>query len=179
MPLLEEVETVVRDLEQERQVRAYIDELKALYHDVFVVQVYDNEFIYRLPSLLEVQDLEQRFPDTLIFQEELCRLCVLDPVIEDWTDDIPAGYVDSLATHIMEASGAWWDKSRIIKEMEEASNRLASLNELIPLTIKKAFPEYPLIDIRQWSFPRQLEYFGYAKWLINIDQPEFSLEIKD
>lgn len=166
---------LLAELELTKESWNFINEAKKKYHDVYYVQIYDNYFIYRLPSLLEFQELERQIPDVFELQEEVCRRYVLDPVIEDWSEDIPAGYVETLAKEIINYTGAWWDKETVANKLEEANQDISSLATLLPLTIKKAFPEYTFDEIRGWSFPRQLEFYQYAKWMINLDNDGFEI----
>lgn len=155
-----------------------INKFKEEFYDVYYVQIYDQEFIYRLPSLEEFKKLETQYPNMLELQEAICRTYVLDPIIEDWDEDIPAGYVESLAKSIINDSGAWWDTDEVVSRLNNANQPLDSLLKIIPLTIKKAFPEYSFDELQKWNFPRQLEYYQYAKWIININTPEFEIELK-
>ncbi|MGM0165020.1 hypothetical protein [Enterococcus sp. DIV1059_2] len=154
-----------------------IDEFKKRYYDVYFIQIYDQDFIYRIPSIEDFKKLETRFPDIYDLQEAVCREYVLDPVIEDWSENIPAGYVESLAKAIINDAGVWWDGETIKQKLENASTEISSLQILLPLTIKKAFPEYSFEELRSWSLSRQFEYYQYAKWLINVDNPTFTLEL--
>ena len=79
-------------------------EWKEAYGYVYYTEISGNEFVYRLLSYLEYIDIKNKAEDTLEMDEMICRLCVLDPEIEDWEEGIYAGYTATIGQLVREES---------------------------------------------------------------------------
>lgn len=145
-------------------------EWKEAYGYVYYTEISGNEFVYRLLSYLEYIDIKNKAEDTLEMDEMICRLCVLDPEIEDWEEGIYAGYTATIGQLVREESlitpkedGSSDVKVIISEKSEELSTNLLLQ---IPLVIKRCFTEYTLDEIERMSLPRQLELYTKAAWML-------------
>lgn len=143
---------------------------KDIYGDIYLANIDDNEFVYRLIGYQEYLSLENRGLDTLALDEAICRLCILDPVIEDWEEEIYGGYSSSLGQLIREESliTPREDGSSDLKALiQQESHRVETTFLLqIPLIIKRSFPEYEIEAIQEMDLPQQIDLYTKSIWML-------------
>ncbi|MGX5439870.1 tail chaperonin [Bacillus thuringiensis] len=132
---------------------------------IFMQEINDVIFFFRALSKEELKIAQEVYNDDFERTEYICKTCVIEPLIEDYSLDIFAGVPEILCLSILEESGytkaqkvkimiARWEK-----HMEEVENQL-------PLVIKEAFQDIPLSEIESWTMAKTAEYYVKAKWLL-------------
>lgn len=128
-------------------------------------EISDVLFFFRALSKEELKIAQEVYNDDYERTEYICKTCVIEPIIEDYSLDIFAGVPEVLCRSILEESGytkaqkvkimiARWEK-----HMEDSENQL-------PLVIKEAFQDIPLSEIESWPMAKTAEYYVKAKWLL-------------
>lgn len=147
-----------------------LKEWKDTYGDIFLANIDDNEFVYRLIGYQEYLALENRGLDTMALDEAICKLCILDPVIEDWEEDIYGGYSSSLGQLIREDSliTPREDGSSDLKAIIQQESHRVSTTFLMqmPLIIKRSFPEYTIESIQEMDLPQQIDLYTKSLWML-------------
>lgn len=119
----------------------------------------------------EYTELESRYSDLVEIDEQICQMCVLDPIIEDWEDYIYAGYCSTLGQAIREESliTPKEDGSTDLKRMiAEGSEKVSSqFLHQIPLVIKHCFQEYTIDAIEKMSLRKQIDLYVKALWMLD------------
>lgn len=161
-----------------------LEEWRELYGEIFLTEINDNEFVYRLLGYKEYIALEARGLDTVALDEQVCRLCILDPIIDDWEEEIYGGYSSSLGQLIREESmiSPKEDGSSNLKDIiHQESNKVATTFLIqIPLIIKRSFPEYTIEQIEEMNLPQQINLYTKSLWMLenfenikmDFDEPE-------
>lgn len=148
-----------------------IDQWKEQYGEVYLSEIHDNTFIYRLISLTEFNEIKEITETTQEFEEILCNRAVLDPIV-NWTSDIYAGYTSSIAVEILQQSLLQpinGEPVDIIGRVEQDYAQLeVNFNEHMLLTIKNKFPEYSLREIELMPYPRLIKLFNKARWMLSV-----------
>lgn len=142
------------------------------YGYIQFVVMEDIEFYFRLITRDEYRLLKQVETNDFKVDEMIVKLCVLDPTIEDWTEDIYAGFSSTLARLILEESliipkgkqAAGYIEEVVTKEYNKVMNNF----ELqMPAIIAKAFPAYRLEEIESWSLTKQVKRYAQAIYILN------------
>lgn len=153
-------------MEAEELLRQWKEE----YGYVYLTEINGNEFVYRLLGYQEYLSLENQAIDTIAMDEEICRMCILDPIISDWKEEVYAGYSSSLGQLIREES--------LITPKEDGSSNLKTIIAeesyavatkflmQIPLIIKHSFPEYSIEEIEQLNLKKQVELYAKSLWML-------------
>lgn len=145
-----------------RQVEEWHDEYGAIY----TVDVKDHIFIFRGVTYAEVKKANKLYEEEREREEYICRLCVLEPVIDDYNLEIFAGIPSILANHILVESGYSDDASKINRLMFEYEKEMENVMNQIPCVIKEAFQDLSLEEIQNWPMEKTIEYYVKAKWLL-------------
>lgn len=145
-------------------------EWRTRYGYIYVAELEDNLFVYRLLAYDEYEHLRQQAQDPLELDEWVCRTCVLDPQILDWDDGIYAGYTTSLSRTILEQSlligsdDPELQLEQMIAQREFELDR--SLVGQFPLIINHCFPEYTLERLSRTPVPELIDLYVKAKWVL-------------
>lgn len=143
---------------------------KKEYGEVFASQLEDFEFYFRLLTYKEYILLNEQAHDAIDLDESICRLCVLSPIVDDWSDEIFAGYTSTLGRLIREESliSSREDGSGNIKEL--ISNGLEEIDNQfllqMPAIICHAFPHYSIQEVEELSLRQQVDLYIKAAWTI-------------
>lgn len=135
------------------------------YGHIFVAEVNEVMFFFRSLTKKELDIAKEVYTDDYERTEYICKTCVIEPLIDDYSLEIFAGVPEVLCGLILKESGftdaqtvkimiAKWEKN-----MEEVENQL-------PLVIKEAFQDIPLKEIESWPMFKMAEYYVKAKWLL-------------
>ena len=138
-------------------------EWKKEYGEVYGATLGEYEFYFKLISYAEYQTIQNSTVDELQADEAICRLCVLSPKIEDWSEAIFAGYTDTIARLVKEESllvakndGVDDVKKRIADGLEHMNN---SFMAQLPVIIAKAFPQYLIEDLEKMTLSKQVDLY--------------------
>lgn len=156
-----EFETYEEEVYFKEQLRVCHEE----HGHIYMQEISDVLFFFRALSKEELKIAQEVYNDDYERTEYICKTCVIEPIIEDYSLDIFAGVPEVLCRSILEESGytkaqkvkimiARWEK-----HMEDSENQL-------PLVIKEAFQDIPLSEIESWPMAKTAEYYVKAKWLL-------------
>lgn len=155
--------------EEEIDVDEIIKEWKKQYGYIYICELNDVNFIYRLLSNQEHNDIKNKTETNEEYEEMICQRCVLDPLV-DWDDEIYAGFSSSLAIDILEKSFLLSpvDKPLVISDIidEKYAEVEQSLEMQMPIIINFAFKEYSLKEIEEMPLPQQIDLLAKAKWAL-------------
>lgn len=137
----------------------------AEYGSIFLTELNEVMFFFRALTKKELEIAQNTIHDDYERAEFICKTCVIEPTIDDYSLDIFAGIPEILCRVILDESGytnaqkvkimiAKWEK-----KMEETENQL-------PLVIKEAFHDLSLEEIESWPMEKITEYYVKAKWLL-------------
>ena len=162
------MEVIRRDFtDEERQMfREQLEKWKEKYGPIYVTEIRDQVFIWRLLTRKEHKLALELYEDDLERNEFVCRRCVLEPEIEDYSSDIYAGIPDLLAHEILTQSG-FMDANHLKQMMREYDQEMEIFENQIPCVIKEAFPDIPMEEIESWPWPKTLWYFSRAKFVLS------------
>lgn len=130
----------------------------------------------------EYKTMQNLYEDPLIMDEKIAELCVLDPIVEDWSEDIYAGFANTIARLILEESmiisrpgeTGSYVQNRINEEYIKVQN---NFEKQMPAIIARAFPAYKVGEIESWPVKRQIELYAQATWVLNeIEVNSYGIE---
>lgn len=140
--------------------------------DIHFVVMGDIEFYFRLITRKEYQLLKRMEGNDFKVDEMVAEVCVIEPIVEDWTDEIYAGFVSTLSRVILEESliipkgnqSEGYIESVVSSEYDNVMNNF----ELqMPAIIAKAFPAYTLETIDSWPLSKQIKRYAQAIYVLN------------
>lgn len=145
---------------------------KHQYGDISVAKLNGIDFYFRMITRNEYKTLQTLFDDPLVIDEKVAQLCVLDPVVDDWGQDIYAGFANTIARLVLEESliiskpgeTGSYVQNRINEEYRKVQN---NFEKQMPAIIARAFPAYKIGEIEGWSVKRQIEVYAQATWVLN------------
>lgn len=136
-----------------------------MYGNIYMTEINEVYFMFRALTKREMKIAKEVYNDDYERTEYICKACIIEPQISDYSLDIFAGVPEILCSAILEESG-YTDANKVKhmiarweKEMEDVENQL-------PLVIKEAFQDIPLEEIESWPMLKLTEYYVKAKWLL-------------
>lgn len=147
-------------LEADRQLEAW----RLEYRAVFMTEIEGVQIIWRGLSRGEFRKIVATYDDEFERAEHVTRLCVLDPQIEDWSNEIYAGVPEILAQNILRESGFSEDDTKIERLIAEYDAEMQSFDNQVSCIIKEAFSDISLEEIENWPLEKTMWYFSRAKW---------------
>ncbi|HLO11242.1 MAG TPA: hypothetical protein VK190_03175 [Pseudoneobacillus sp.] len=151
----------------EREDIRLLDEYKDKYEYVYLIEINEEEFIFREVTRKEFKKLGQYFPDPYDREEELCKMCVIEP--EEYNfHDCNAGIPFTLAEKILYESGFSNNGSKINMMLSQYRNEAQSFEGRVDALITEAFPLIRIEEIETWSTEKILKYYALAEYkLVN------------
>lgn len=143
-------------------------EVKKEYFDVYQVDVEGVLFTFRGLGYGEYKDIVENTDDDMTREEIVCKRCVLDPVVADWSNMMHAMLPHILAHEIMKSSGLLPQSAQEMKDYRTEQELIMgnTIEEQLPCIIKAAFPELQFEEIRSWSLKKMCWYEARAKWIL-------------
>ena len=134
------------------------------------------DFYFRLIKRNEYETLRKLYSDSLEIDEKIAQLCVLDPTVDDWQEDIYAGFANTLARVILEESTEVRRPNSPSNYVQHVVNMeynkvASSFDKQMPAIILRAFPAYRLEEIENLPMRRQVEIYAQALWVLNEIEP--------
>lgn len=181
MELNEYSDEQLKQLEAEKlQNFEIISQLKEEYEDVYSIMIHDNEFIYRLISPKTYIEFHNITEDISLVKEMVCKECVISPIVEDWNNDIYAGFVETVADAIIDESLVEIDDiNRLNMVYRVEKNKIDNiLSFQLPLIINRAFNYKSIEEIEKWSIRKQMLWLARASWILENyeDKVEITIE---
>ena len=168
-----------------------LESWKSEYGNIFLTEINEHSFIFRLLTYAEHEAIVAVAEDQLDVDEMICELCVLDPVVEDWSDQTFAGYIDTLGRLIREESlltpreldteeGQESEANDLISIINQKSNQLANTFMMqLPVIIVHTFSQYTFEDIESMSLLEQIDLYTKANWALkNLEGVELAFDEK-
>lgn len=152
--------------EDEVAFKRQVEEWDKEYGTIYTVDIKDHIFVFRGVTYAEMKRATKLYEDEKEREEYICRMCVLEPVIDDYSLEIFAGVPSILANHILVESGYSDDASKINMLMHEKEQEMENVMNQIPCVIKEAFQDLSLEEIENWPMEKTIEYYVRAKWLL-------------
>ena len=158
---------------------------KEEYGNIYLTEINDHQFIFKLLSYQEYNEIIEQAEDSYEMDEMICEAAVLDPEVTDWREGIFAGYVSTVSRLIREESliiprqqedGS--ESSQVIELIEEKGQQIANSFMLqLPIIIVHTFPQYTFKDIEEMSLTEQVELYAKANWaLANLEGVELAFD---
>lgn len=147
---------------------AQLMEWKQQYFDVYQAELYDIVFTYRALSFSEFEQIKETIPENEEREEAVCRLAILDPQIEDWSEEIYGVVPQLLARQILESSCLTQESANEVRlyRAQQKAKVNGTIEEQVACLIKEAFPEFSLEEILNWSIKKMCWYEARARWIM-------------
>lgn len=157
-----------------------IFELKEEYGKVFLTTINDTEFIFTPISPAKYQLILDTYDERLEIEEEVCKLCTLSPILDDWHSEVTGGYISTLAEEILKKS---WiidiDVKDIKRKFEKDKYDIETdLRKQMPLIIYAAFGYLRLEEIENWDLEKQVEWLSKANYILTTYKGMEDIEIE-
>ncbi|MGL4820708.1 MAG: tail chaperonin [Bacilli bacterium] len=162
---VEELPFEFNDAEAEQAFKEYLVEWTKEYGSIYFKEINEVYFIYRNLKQDELKMAREALKDDYDRAEFICKQCVLEPIIEDYSIDIYAGVPESLCGAILETSG-FANESVVKQHLDYWEAELTKVENQLPLVIKEVFTDIPLEEIESWNMEKLAEYYVKAKWLL-------------
>lgn len=145
--------------------RAIRDEWVRKYREVYVTEYDEVAFVWRPLSRAEFRNIAKTIEVPEEQFDEICRLCLLDPVIEDF-DELPAGIPEALSKEILYKSGYGEDNPLMKKYEFDFDQEMQMFEHQVSCVVKFAFPDLSLEEIESWGLEKTMWYYSRAKWML-------------
>lgn len=150
----------------EEEMKFQMEEWKDKHQAVFASEINDIWFVWRGLSRAEFKKAMEYYDDDHDRAEYVCRLCVLDPVGFDFTDDEYAGIPEILVQNILRESGFSEGTTKLSELMGKYEQEMQSFENQISCVISECFPHLDIEEIENWSMEKTIWYFSRAKWML-------------
>ncbi|UOE58083.1 tail chaperonin [Cytobacillus oceanisediminis] len=135
------------------------------YGSIFMTEINEVAFFFRALTRKEMEIAKEVYKDDYERTEYICKVCVIEPQIDDYSLDIFAGVPEVLCRAILEESG-YTDAQKIKIMIARWEKQMEDVENQLPLVIKEAFHDIPLEEIEAWPMEKITEYYVKAKWLL-------------
>lgn len=136
-----------------------------LHGHIYLTEINGVYFFFRTLTKGEMDIAQEAYTDDYDRTEYICKICVIEPLIDDYSLDIFAGVPEALCRIILDQSG-FSDAKTIQVMIAKWERKMESVENQLPLIIKEAFPDIPLKEIESWPMSQLTEYYVKAKWLL-------------
>lgn len=166
--LNDKVEELPIQFETYEEEVAFKEQLR-MWHEVhgsiYMTEVNEVLFFFRALSKKELEIAKEVYKDDYERTEYICKTCVIEPSIDDYSLDIFAGVPEILCRDILKESG-YTDAQKIKIMIARWENHIQEVENQLPLVIKEAFRDIPLEEIESWPMSKIAEYYVKAKWVL-------------
>lgn len=151
----------------ELETKLQLEKWRDQYQAIFLTEVADVEFIWRELTRAEYKKSFEYYSDPLDRNEYICRVCILDPIDVDFSENCPAGIPDSIAAEILAESG-FAGSEKITSLMNQYDREMQSFDNQVSAVIAEAFPSINIEEIENWSMEKTLWHYSRAKWMLEV-----------
>lgn len=162
---LEELPFEFDNYEDEVAFKEQLRQWHEFFGHIYMTEVNDVTFFFRTLTKGEMDIAQEAYTDDYDRTEYICKMCVIEPVIDDYSLEIFAGVPEALCRAILEESG-FTDSNKISVMIAKWEKHMEEVQNQLPLVIKEAFPDIPLEQIESWPMTKLTEYYVKAKWLL-------------
>lgn len=152
--------------EQEVAFKKQVELWYEQYGEIYTTEVNEILFVFRGTNQAELKRANKLYPDELERAEYICRMCVLEPHIEDYSLEIYAGIPDALCRIILDESGFSTDATKVNALLVEYEEQMNGVEARIPCIIKEVFQDIAFEEIENWPIEKTLYYYTRAKWIL-------------
>lgn len=156
-----EFESYEDELNFKEQLRIWHEQ----YGNIFTIEINEVSFFFRSLTKKEMDIAKEIYKDEYERTEYICKTCVIEPLIDDYSLDIFAGIPEILCGKILEESG-YTNLNKIQSMISRWERKLEDVENQLPLVIKEAFSDLPLEEIESWPMEKTTEYYVKAKWIL-------------
>lgn len=160
----QDYEEELTEEEMQRQADLQLEAWRKQYNTVYMTEIEDVQIIWRGLSRAEFRKVVDAYEDEFERAEYVARLCVLDPQIDDWSNEIYAGVPEILAQNILRESGFSPEDTKIERLMAEYDAEMRTFDNQVSCIIKEAFQDISLEEIENWPLEKTMWYLSRAKW---------------
>lgn len=143
------------------QLREWHEEYGAIYS----TEINNVVFFFRTVSKSEMKIAQELYTDDYDRTEYICKKCVIEPQIDDYSLEIYAGVPEVLCREILAESG-FTDGQKVKVMIARWEREMQNVENQLPLVIKEAFQDIPLEEIESWPISKMTEYYVKAKWVL-------------
>lgn len=154
------------ELLTDKEVMLQIEQWKDQYQAIYIAEINEEWYIFRGLTRSEFKKATEYYEDEYDRAEYVCRLCVLDPVDIDYSDEQYAGIPETLCRLILEESGFASGSTKVKDLMLKYQKEMESFEHQITCVIAEAFPQFSPEEIENWSIEKTMWYFSRAKWTL-------------
>lgn len=153
--------------EDEMSFKMQVEEWYEQHGEIYFTEIEDAIFVYRGITQAEFKKAMKLYKDDHEREEYVCRMCVLEPVIDDYSLEMYAGYPTILCGQILEESGFTNDPTKIKTLEWEAKKEIQEHPQIqVQLIIKEAFQDISFEEIEGWPIEKVMSYYAKALWLL-------------
>lgn len=141
-------------------------------YDVFQVAFDDGSvFLCRGLTTTEYNQIIKKYAEA-DYDIAIVELCLLAPNIDLTSNDIPAGYTETIAMTILEQSGYGTNLEYATTLLQEERKSMESFYNQLPCFIHEAFQDMSMEEILNLPFSKLVWYYARAEWLLtNLRNP--------
>lgn len=162
---VEELPFAFDDYASEVSFREQLREWHEIFGSIYSVEINEVIFFFRTLSKNELDIAQELYDDDYNRTEYICKACVIEPEIEDYSLDIYAGIPEVLCREILSCSG-FTDEKKVKAMIAQWEKHMTNVEHQLPLVIKEAFHDIPLDEIESWPMSKMCEYYVKAKWVL-------------
>ena len=153
------------------------DKLAEKYKNIFVYEIGEDVYLYKLLTKAEYDLLTSQIDDELDLQDAIVETCVLYP--EDLiADEMLPGEVYQLSAEIASQSCVLPEDRLLMLEIFSAET--SQLDNVMCSLILRAFPAYKWEDLENMTYPELYKIYCRAEWhIINVLQEPLQFSALD
>lgn len=173
----EEYRNEITEEQEQRAFEQQLEQWRKEYFSIYMTEVSDIHFVWRGLSRTEFRVAMDMYEDDYDRAEYVCSLCVLEPIIEDYSAEIYGGIPETLAELILEESGFTKDANKLNQLMKIHQREMMSFENQVSCIIKEVFNEYTIEEIENWTLEKTMWYYSRAEWTLkNLRGIELEME---
>ena len=154
-------------LDEEQFVKRQFEQWKDKYGEVYVTDIEGMAFVWRTLTRNEFKKAQTYFDDDFDRTEFVCRMCVLDPIVDDYANQIYAGIPEVIAQNILDKSGFSSDSRMFDELMHKYDSEMQSMENQLSCVIKEVFQDISIEEIEDWTLDKTMWHFSRAKWILS------------
>lgn len=146
-----------------------IESYKEKYDYIYMTDMTETcgiQFVWREVTRREFKKLMEYFPDPYDREEQLCKICIIEPGDFDFTE-CDAGIPYILATQILEESGFSSTGEKVNRLLLQGRENMQSFESRADAIITEAFPYITLEEIQDWSTEKTTKYYAIAEYKLS------------
>lgn len=135
------------------------------YGHIYMTEINDVAFFFRALTKGEMDIAKTVYTEDYERTEYICKACVIEPVIEDFSLEIFAGVPEILCRQILNESG-FTNPDKVKIMIAKWEQKVSEVENQLPLVIKEVFTDIPVAEIEMWPMEKIAEYYVKAKWVM-------------